>query len=266
MKRSSFLLQTVLAGAAVLLFGTGEAQRSAPSLPKPAPQAQKSYVAVLVWHDVLPKKEVWFDTTLATFEKQLAAIKRRKFHVITLDMLRKHLIEGAPVPPRSLVLTFDDNSRGLYDHAFPLLKKYRFPAALFVHSDYVGVRTGKDHCTWAQLREMQSSGLVTVQSLTCSHPPDLRRISAKQLEHELFGSRAAIQKRLGAPVFAFAYTEGKFDARIAQAVHRSGYALAFTEDWGSAGNAANLFMVHRYSILRRFEQALNDVDRAYRIK
>lgn len=220
---------------------------------------------MLVWHDVLPKKEVWFDTTQTDFEKQLKSIQRRKFNVITLETLRKHLIEGAAVPPRSLVLTFDDNTRGLYDYVFPLLKKYRFPATLFVHTDYVGVRTVKEHCTWAQLQAMQQSGLVTIQSLTCSHPPDLRQILVKQLDHELRDSRAAIQKRLGTPVYAFAYTEGKFDARIAQAVQRNGYAFAFTENWGIAAASPNLFMVHRYSILRRFAQALDDVDRASRL-
>src|SRR5262249_32600 len=99
-----------------------------------------------------------FDTTLATFRQQLETIRRRKFTILTLDALRQHLTQGTPIPPRSLVLTFDDNTRGLYDHAFPLLKKFSLPATLFVHTDYVGVRTVKDHCTWPQLADMQKSG------------------------------------------------------------------------------------------------------------
>jgi poly-beta-1,6-N-acetyl-D-glucosamine N-deacetylase len=245
-------------------LAAASAQRAPSSLPTVAPQARKSFVAVLVWHDVLPKKEVWFDTTLATFRQQLETLRRRKFNVLTLDALRQHLTQGTPIPPRSLVLTFDDNTRGLYDHAFPLLKKYNFPATLFVHTDYVGVRTVKDHCTWTQLAEMQKSGLVTIQSLTCSHPPDLRRIPVKQLDHELRDSRTAITKRLGTPVYAFVYTEGKHDSRLAQAVHRNGYTLAFTEDGGNACASSNLLQIHRYSILKRFAQALDEVDRAYR--
>src|SRR5262249_44072232 len=97
-----------------LLLTTASAQRTPASLPTAAPQARKSYVAVLVWHDVLPKKEVWFDTTLATFRQQLETIRRRKFTILTLDALRQHLTQGTPIPPRSLVLTFDDNTRGLY--------------------------------------------------------------------------------------------------------------------------------------------------------
>jgi peptidoglycan/xylan/chitin deacetylase (PgdA/CDA1 family) len=238
-------------------------QTAAP-LPPVAPQARQNYVAVLVWHDVLPQKEVWFDTTLATFKAQLAEIKRRGFHVVTLDALTGYLVEGAPLPPRSLALTFDDNTRGLYDNVFPLLKQYGYPAALFVHTDYVGVRTVKPHCDWKQLAEMQANGLITVQSLTCSHPPDLRPLSEKQLDHELRDSKAALERRLGKPVYVFVYTEGKYDARVAQAVARNGYRVAFTEDWGNAGASPNLMMIHRYSILKRFRQALDDVDRANR--
>ncbi|MCS6777251.1 MAG: polysaccharide deacetylase family protein [Chloroherpetonaceae bacterium] len=237
---------------------------AAEPLPRIACTHRDHSVAVLVWHDVLPRKEVWFDTTIAEFDRQLAAIRRGQYRVIPLETLRRHLTEGAPIPPRAIVLTFDDNTRGLYDHVFPRLKRYRFPATLFVHTDYVGVRTVKDHCTWAQLAEMQRSGLVTVQSLTCSHPPDLRAIPPQRLDHELAGSRRAIQRQLGTTVYAIAYTEGKYDARVARAIHRHGYTLAFTEDRGNACASPNRLMIHRYSTLRRFHQALADVDRAHR--
>ncbi len=233
-------------------------------LPQVNPAARQAYVAVLVWHDVVPQKQVWFDTTVDTFKKQLEAIRRGGFHVITLDALLKHLTEGAPVPPRPLVLTFDDNNEGLYLNAFPLLKQYRFPAALFVHTDYVGVTTSKAHCDWDELRAMQNSGLVSVQSLTQSHPPDIRKFSDAEIGVQLRDSRASIQKHLGRPVYAFVYPEDRYDTRVAYDVYRNGYKLAFTEDWGSADASPNLMMVHRYSALKRFDQALRDVERAWK--
>lgn len=254
----------ILAG---LWFCLGGAALGESKLPPLAihPQAKRGSVAVLVWHDVVVgKKQVWFDTTLDIFQKQLGTIKQRGFHVVTLGALAKHLTDGAPLPPRSLVLTFDDNTKGLYDNAFPLLKKYGFPATLFVHTDYVGVRTVKEHCDWKMLAEMQKSGLVTVQSLTRSHPPDLRPLTEKQLDKELSGSRAAIEKHLGKPVFAFAYTEGKHDKRVGAAIARNGYKIAFTEDYGLAAQSPDLMTVHRYSILKRFAQSLDDVDRQAR--
>src|SRR5271156_437996 len=72
-------------------------------LPAVAPQGRTPYVAVLVWHDVLPSKEVWFDTTTATFEQQLAAVAKGGFHVIALSALRDHFVTGKPIPEKSLV-------------------------------------------------------------------------------------------------------------------------------------------------------------------
>ncbi|MDQ2908759.1 MAG: polysaccharide deacetylase family protein, partial [Candidatus Eremiobacteraeota bacterium] len=150
-----------------LLAACGESGAAAPrALPQIVPQGRTPYIAVLVWHDVLPNKEVWFDTTTATLADQLDRIANGGFHVITLAALRDHLVRGTPVPSKPLALTFDDNGSGIYRYAYPLLRAHRFPATLFVHTNYVGKTTSKHHNTWAQLRTMEASGLIDVQSLT----------------------------------------------------------------------------------------------------
>jgi biofilm PGA synthesis lipoprotein PgaB len=223
-----------------------------------ATAAPRPYVAVLVWHDVVPSKEVWFDTTLATFRTQLDAIEHGGFHVISLDQLRDHLEHGAPIPPRPLVLTFDDNGSGIYANAYPLLRRYGFHATLFVHTNYVGKTTSKHHNTWEQLREMERSGLVTVQSLTANHPEDLRTLSDAYVIHELRLSRFSIEHRLGRIPYAIAYPYDHYDARVARLAAQNGYALGFSEDWGNAADSPSLLMLHRYSVLTRFDQALRD--------
>ena len=217
-------------------------------------------MAVLVWHDVVPgAKEVWFDTPLATFQAQLDAIRRGGFHVVSLDALRAHLERGEPLPSKPLVLTFDDNGWGIYANAFPLLQRYKFAATLFVHTNFVGKTTTKRHNTWDQLQTMVRSGLISVQSLTANHPPDLRALPDAAVVHELRLSRTSLERRLGRPVFALVYPEDNYDGRLARLAHDNGYALGFTEDWGAAGDSSSLLLIHRYSILTRFDQALRDV-------
>jgi peptidoglycan/xylan/chitin deacetylase (PgdA/CDA1 family) len=229
-------------------------------LPQVAPAGRTPYVAVIVWHDVVPAKEVWFDTTLDTFKTQLAAIARGGYHVVTLETLRRHLLDGAPLPSKPLALTFDDNGHGIYENAFPLLRQYGFPATMFVHSNFVGTTThGKRHTTWAQLLEMSRSGIMTIQSLTANHPPDLRLLSDADVVHELTLSRFSLQYHLGHAIYALVYPEDNYDARLERLAAANGYQVAFTEDWGNAGDSANLLAIHRYSALTRFPQALTDV-------
>ncbi len=242
-----------------------DADQGKPPLPPLSPKVRQTYVGVLMWHDVVPgKKQVWFDTTTAEMQSQLEAIRRRGFHVVSLDALIRHLTEGAPLPPRPLALTFDDNTQGLYDYAYPLLKKYGYPATLFVHTAYVGVTTVKHHCTWDELRAMERSGLITVQSLTRTHPPDLRKLTDGRIMAELRASKQALERQLGHPIVALAYPEGHYDDRIARMAAAAGYRLGFMEDWGNADASKNLLEIHRYSIHVHFAQALDDVARAYR--
>ncbi len=245
----------------------GVAQHRASPLPQVNAKTKGQYVAVLMWHDVVPShKEVWFDTTAAELKAQFAAIKRRKFNVISMDTLLQSLTQGTPLPARPLVLTFDDNNQGLYDNAFPLLSQYHYPATFFVHTNYIGVATSKAHCDWPTLLKMQQSGLVQIQGHTGSHPADMRLLSDAENRKELDVSKTLIEKHTGKPCFAFAYPEGHFDDHVARLTAAAGYQIAFTEDWGSASASRNLFLVHRYSIHKRFAQALNDVEAAWKGK
>lgn len=227
----------------------------------PAPAANTPWVAAIVWHDVLPQKDVWFDTTRDTFASELAAIKRGGFHVVTLAALEAHLERNAPLPRKPLVLTFDDNGLGIFQNAFPLLQRYRYPATLFVHTNYVGKTTSKRHSTWDDLRTMERSGLVVVQSQTANHPEDLRVLSDSDVLHELRLSRISIENHLGHGTDAIAYPYDNYDARVERLAAANGYRLGFTEDWGNACASGNLLEIHRYSALTRFDQALDDVAR-----
>jgi len=242
----------------MVLAAVSPLKASAP-LPQVAAGGRTPYLAVLVWHDVCSPKEVWFDTDVEAFRQQLEAIRRGGFRVISLARLRDHLERGVPVPAHPLVLTFDDNGKGIFENAFPLLRRYGFAATLFVHTNFVGKTTSKRHNTWDDLRAMERSGLVEVQSLTANHPEDLRALSDDDVLHELHLSKYSLEHRLGKPVYAVAYPYDNYDARVTRLAAESGYHLGFTEDWGAAGASADLLTVHRYSVLTRFDQALHDV-------
>ena len=139
----------------------------------------------LVWHDIVQSdKLVWFDTTIAEFQAQLAALERAKAHPVALPEIERWLTTGLQPPPqRAVVLCFDDNTQGIFDFAFPELRKRGWPFVVSSHTAFVGVRTGKAHADWAELKAMAQGG-ATLASQTHSHPPDLRTFSGTKLVKE----------------------------------------------------------------------------------
>lgn len=57
---------------------------------------------------------------------------------VSLDDVVSALDSGTPLPPRSVLLTFDDVDRTLVDRGLPLLASYGFPGVAFVVPELVG--------------------------------------------------------------------------------------------------------------------------------
>jgi peptidoglycan/xylan/chitin deacetylase (PgdA/CDA1 family) len=69
-------------------------------------------------------KPEWLDGQLAYLT--------RHFNVMSLSVLLDSFEQGKPIPRRSVVLTFDDGFRDNYENAFPLLRKHKVPATIFL--------------------------------------------------------------------------------------------------------------------------------------
>ncbi|MDH6122176.1 peptidoglycan/xylan/chitin deacetylase (PgdA/CDA1 family) [Kitasatospora sp. GAS204A] len=65
---------------------------------------------------------------------------------ISLPALEQAVREGRPLPPRSVLITFDDADRGVLDHALPALAARGLPAVAFVVTELIGT----DRPSWRQ--------------------------------------------------------------------------------------------------------------------
>lgn len=218
---------------------------------------------VLTYHDIIPKRDqnsVWFDCTIAEFHEQIAFFRRKKATFISIETLRLALKGKADLPANAVCITFADNYLGFYRFAWPILKRERVPVAQFVHTDFVGSSTGRPKMTWKQLGELDRTGLVTIASQTCSHPADLTKLTGEQLTHELRDSKRVLEQKLGHPVTAIAYPNGKYDLRVAKAAQAANYLIGFTEVTLPAQKRPDMLRVPRYihtKYLRAWRESFN---------
>lgn len=216
-------------------------------------------VPVIMYHDVLPKQEIFFDTTQAQLEADFRMIRDNGLTPISLDQLVAHLRTGVPLPPKPIVLTFDDGYASHYDYVYPLLKRYRYPGAFSVFTDKLdGKIIGRSTLTWEQLQEMADHPLITVVSHSVTHPSDLRMLSDTDLRYELEASQRRLNNKLEMPIRYFTYPEGNHDERVVAAAEAADYVAALVMNNVSgdyAGSSADLLAIERFGMDRLAEVA-----------
>lgn len=181
----------------------------------------------------------------ARFEAQLASLHDQGYHTISLRQLYDHLTTGSPVPPKPIILTFDDGYLDNYENAYPLLIRNGFTATFFIISDFADAsRPG--YMTWDQLREMHAHGME-IEAHTRNHP-DLRNRKPAFLKAQIGGSREAIESQIGARPRFLAYPAGKYDQAVIDTLRAEGFWGAVTTRQGIRHSAERVFELARVRV------------------
>jgi peptidoglycan/xylan/chitin deacetylase (PgdA/CDA1 family) len=174
-------------------------------------------------------------TKVADFENQMQYLSK-VCNPVSLESLAQHFQNGTSLPSRAIAVTFDDGYQDNYENAYPILRKYKMPATIFLTTRFID--TGEIPpwdkgyykaekvlmLSWEQVRQMSHNG-ISFGSHTLTHP-FLTRISAKQAREEIHLSKDIIEQQIGRPVTMFSYPSGDFDSEIKGIVKEAGYSAA----------------------------------------
>ncbi len=179
------------------------------------------------------------------FREHLEYLSSHGYHTITLEELALHLLEGKPLPPKPIILTFDDGYRDNYENAFPLLREYHFKGVFFVITDFVTKRSPR-YMSWKQLREMVDAGME-IESHTRNHT-DMRGRSVDYLVWQALGSKEAIEAHLGLTPRFVSWPSGKYDQRAIQVFRSAHFWGGVTERQGTLQDSGHMFELERIRI------------------
>jgi len=221
----------------------GPLDPEAPVIPplSPGPLAATLRVPILMYHHVsdappLAYSQVDLTVTSHAFAAQLAYLTGHGYHAVTLVDLFNGLYYGRALPPRPVVLTFDDGYVDNYTDAFPLLRRYHMVGEFNIVTGLVGTTLGVNtYVTWPQVEAMAVAGME-MESHTVSHP-DLGLLDADRDTYELHFSRAILAGHIHRAVQFMAYPSGEpfrsgtfaAQARIRPILARYGYVGALLD-------------------------------------
>ena len=122
-----------------------------------------------------------------------------------------------------IILSFDDNRKGDFTYAKPILDKYGFKATFFI---ICGKTTDKGAMNWQNIAAMQRDGM-DIESHTMTHK-HLNHLSANALNFEIAGSKQCLANHgYNVTSFAYPYDEGADNVTVVNTVAKY-YDLART--------------------------------------
>jgi hypothetical protein len=148
------------------------------------PEELRDEIPVFTFHTVEP----------VAFEEKLKFLHQNGYRALNGTEFRAAISGEMPMPPRSVLLTFDDGRASLCSVAFPLLQKYGMQAVAFIipglipdtaagsrtYADFVAGRASAEEllaressdeplCSWEEIQAMHGSGVIDFQSHTMYH-------------------------------------------------------------------------------------------------
>ncbi|MCB2135154.1 MAG: polysaccharide deacetylase family protein [Rhodobacteraceae bacterium] len=186
----------------------------------------------------------------AVFAAQMDAIAQAGLPVISLDRLLAAKRGDETLPPRSIILTFDDGFQDFADVAWPEMQRHGFRPIVYLPVAFIGKAEGwkgiaqpaRPLIGWDTIRSLASEGVV-FGSHTVNHA-NLDALGSEGLDRELDASRSEIEDRLGRPVRHFAPPYGLAGHRVRSRIART-YSSSVGTRLGRAGMTSDPFDLPR---------------------
>ncbi|MEZ4732071.1 MAG: polysaccharide deacetylase family protein [Caldilineaceae bacterium] len=178
----------------------------------------------------------------ALFAAHLDRMQAEGYSTISLYALVAHIQQGAPLPEKPVVITFDDGYRDNYENAFPLLHERQMTATFFIVTDFID-RERPEYLTWDMVREMYAGGM-SIEAHGVDHTT-LRGRSQADLEFQALRSYETIQDRIGVRPRFLSYPAGEYDDATIAIFRSANYWAGFTTVQGATHSNEKLFELHR---------------------
>lgn len=222
-------------------------------------RAEKKKVPILMYHSIsdhASPKFKQFTVSPQLFAEHMAYLHQHMYTPITITQFAAALSQNcSKLPRRPVVITFDDGFADFYTEALPVLRRYGFPATLYVTTAFInGTSQWLQHegemdrpmLTWDQLSEISASG-IECGGHSHSHA-QLDTITQAEAYDEIVQSKRLLEHHLGQDVSSFAYPFGYYTASIRRQVQEAGYTSACAVKHAMSSEVTNPFALARLMV------------------
>lgn len=185
----------------------------------------KKEVPILCYHDIrngVPPSLITYTVTPKNFAAQMKALYDSGYKTILPDDLYAYLVHGAELPPKPVMITFDDTDKEQFTIGAAEMKKYGFKGVYFLMTIAIN---RKRYMTEEELKQLADDGHA-VEAHTWDHHM-VTRYQGATWDSQLVMPKKRIEAITGIPVKYFAYPFGLWNKEAFPELKKRGYKMAF---------------------------------------
>lgn len=239
----------------VFLFSSFQAQSEV------WPNVSTNDAVILMYHNVSNDSSPLTSVRPEVFKQHIAYLIDNDFSVWPLSKVLKHLEYARSLPPKTVVITFDDAYTSVYKEAFPILKEKRLPFAVFVTTQYIS-ETNQNFMSWNQLRELQQFGAEignhsnSHAHLIRKHTNETQKQWKRRITGEIITAQSILEQNIETPIRVFAYPYGEYSTSLKEILRELGYT-GLGQHSGVLSRASDFQAIARFPMATGYDE-IND--------
>ena len=211
--------------------------------------AKGTPLPILMYHGILKDPARGGDYVISPqlLESDLAFLKSRGYTSMLPSELYEAVTKGEALPPKPVMITFDDGFLNNLTYGLPLLEKYDMEATVAVvgsyserFSDTPDPNPAYAHLSWDDITELTQSGRVEI----ANHSYDMHKKEGRKGTRRKFGedeadyyaalvqdvgkTQSLLEQHCGIVPTAFAYPYGSISRESVAVLQEMGFNVLFT--------------------------------------
>ena len=203
--------------------------------------------AVLTYHDfTIGKPENNMQKNVDEFKKEMEYLKKHNYKTLTLKDVECYMNKECDLPRKSVLITFDDGWKNIYEYALPILKEYDFNGVIF----YLGINIENYDSNFISKKELElikkDYPNIEIASHTFNnHNENAYTKSVEEFNEDFKNMEDVINTKY------FAYPYGNYSDNYIKALKDNKYKLAFSfggkDEFRKFNNKDNKYIIPRLS-------------------
>ena len=223
-------------------------------------------VTVLMYHQIIPEKHlkkhhftdngdlIDMVVTLENFTKQMNYLKKENYTILSLKEFELFMKNQKNVPEKSILITFDDGYKNVFEFAYPVLKNYKFHATHFIITGLITNRKvpyDSSYLQYASIDEIKEASDVFDYG---NHTHSFHRRNAYGVSYLEAYDFEKVKKDLATAngwighSIAFAAPFGEYNTSTLDILRELNTKLAFTTEPGYADPSQHVLEIPRQGI------------------